>query len=68
MPRKVLHLCRGQLACIGRFNEAGAVMPRKGPWRRAAYIASLGFNEAGAVMPRKGSLPPTCPQRRQVLQ
>ena len=38
------------------FNEAGAVMPRKGrrDWPPSGRCA--GFNEAGAVMPRKGSL------------
>ena len=36
------------------FNEAGAVMPRKG-WRPQRPPPALGgFNEAGAVMPRKG--------------
>ena len=37
-----------------RFNEAGAVMPRK-EWSRSTASASPSarFNEAGAVMPRK---------------
>ena len=36
------------------FNEAGAVMPRKGMWIEAGIAYEAGFNEAGAVMPRKG--------------
>ena len=37
-----------------RFNEAGAVMPRKVAIAMAACEVPHGFNEAGAVMPRKG--------------
>ena len=37
----------------GRFNEAGAVMPRKEELRDAPRPLCSGFNEAGAVMPRK---------------
>ena len=53
-------LCPGKLAGAhpqhreqARFNEAGAVMPRKGPRRYSAPSPQRCFNEAGAVMPRK---------------
>ena len=36
-----------------RFNEAGAVMPRKLMGCILAYLCRPCFNEAGAVMPRK---------------
>ena len=35
------------------FNEAGAVMPRKGDVTEGYAADWTGFNEAGAVMPRK---------------
>ena len=44
---------------IRSFNEAGAVMPRKGAWRIAPTDCGGRFNEAGAVMPRKGPASPT---------
>ena len=37
------------------FNEAGAVMPRKGRLDQIRHNRRMRFNEAGAVMPRKGS-------------
>ena len=37
----------------GGFNEAGAVMPRKGGGVGAWLPTPPRFNEAGAVMPRK---------------
>ena len=41
--------------CHAFFNEAGAVMPRKGSrWQSMLATGSRFFNEAGAVMPRKG--------------
>ena len=41
-------------AVASRFNEAGAVMPRKAPTPPVAGAGAAGrFNEAGAVMPRK---------------
>ena len=40
-------------ALARRFNEAGAVMPRKGPPMRWSFFRAPCFNEAGAVMPRK---------------
>ena len=36
-----------------RFNEAGAVMPRKASRPNSLYCPDACFNEAGAVMPRK---------------
>ena len=52
MPRKLSQLSL-RLLGPGRFNEAGAVMPRKGNSHRSIDGVSPGFNEAGAVMPRK---------------
>ena len=37
-----------------RFNEAGAVMPRKVICPTLPRATGISFNEAGAVMPRKG--------------
>ena len=53
MPRKVLDTDKRLTILGGSFNEAGAVMPRKGLIEAKAPIAQLRFNEAGAVMPRK---------------
>ncbi len=40
-----------------RFNEAEAVMPRKGRTRRNVEESdATRFNEAEAVMPRKGDI------------
>ena len=57
-------LCPGKLdsrspldRVCSRFNEAGAVMPRKaGSCGLDSRGSNRGFNEAGAVMPRKGAL------------
>ena len=46
------------------FNEAGAVMPRKGRLRSGSTPTWNGFNEAGAVMPRKGGKPASKPYGR----
>ena len=40
-----------------RFNEAGAVMPRKALALAGDVSCFHGFNEAGAVMPRKARQP-----------
>ena len=40
---------------ITRFNEAGAVMPRKVRSAARCRRREARFNEAGAVMPRKAS-------------
>ena len=53
MPRKGLSATTGTTRSR-RFNEAGAVMPRKAPPQRIWILSLAGFNEAGAVMPRKG--------------
>ena len=54
MPRKGLPRMRRAASVMG-FNEAGAVMPRKGSGLSSFGARSSGcFNEAGAVMPRKG--------------
>ena len=54
MPRKG-SLAPSTLRLSACFNEAGAVMPRKGLEERETEApADAGFNEAGAVMPRKG--------------
>ena len=39
--------------CFSRFNEAGAVKPRKHGEGESSAGAPRGFNEAGAVKPRK---------------
>ena len=52
MPRKGLGKVCPKLPTIG-FNEAGAVMPRKGRRRGRWRGRWTCFNEAGAVMPRK---------------
>ena len=44
------------------FNEAGAVMPRKGGAFYALWVSRGSFNEAGAVMPRKGAIARAGPQ------
>ena len=53
-------LCPGKPAALGPdptplfgFNEAGAVMPRKGHIGIGCQSSLWSFNEAGAVMPRK---------------
>ena len=55
MPRK--DTLRGAARNGGqRFNEAGAVMPRKArPWGGSSQPPYC-FNEAGAVMPRKAQV------------
>ncbi len=54
MPRKGLNdIIDGGTRRVG-FNEAEAVMPRKGARGWPVALAIRNFNEAEAVMPRKG--------------
>ena len=52
MPRKAPHLAPHRRH-RRRFNEAGAVMPRKTVRPSSPSLLRPRFNEAGAVMPRK---------------
>ena len=38
---------------VPRFNEAGAIKPRKDHQSSATGLGGEGFNEAGAIKPRK---------------
>ena len=53
MPRKAGGRNAGDAGNGARFNEAGAVMPRKAMDLKFMPPRPPGFNEAGAVMPRK---------------
>ncbi len=58
MPRKGLEAARQVAPSAASFNEAEAVMPRKGSLWSLYYIQQPNrFNEAEAVMPRKGRRP-----------